>query len=662
MLGMIALMPSISFSRDRQQDSLTICRIWEFQERYAQMPHDTATNVYMVYSYDAKRRNALLYIVPTMYRIARGERAHIGESYNKVQLHNVNDFDVHRQVVSGTIPHHASVMPTIKAMAMPNLYGIQLFRERLLLPFHRSNRFFYKYRVSYAGHRAYVYFRPRSGNTQLVKGVAEIDPVTGRIISTSFKGYYDMIGFHVNVSMDEKHPHSIIPVECANDVTFKFLGNHIDATLHGFYNQPTTLPDSIHNYANDTLMASLRAVPLTAYQRELYTQHEIQEQLREKKEEQRDSTEERYIHIKDKAWDIIGEHLINSTTATAGATSVYVSPLFNPLYMSYSSSKGISYKLQLGMQYNWDNHHFLSFSPEMGYSFKVDQLYYSLPLRMTYNPHRNGFTELVVANGNRTSNALLYDDYQKAMGENASMPYFKDSYIQMYNNIKAFKWLEIVTGLIYHRRWSSDIPLMQEAGLPYEYRSFAPQFTIRVTPWSNGPTLAANYEQSISNLFRSNLRYERWEFDGVYKHISKGVRIFNFRVGTGFYTQRSTDYFVDFSNFRDNNLPSGWEDDWSGQFQMADSRWYNESNYYLRGHVSYDSPLVMLSWLPFVGNMVETERLYLSALNIKHTRPYIELGYGFRTRFFSTGLFAGFLGKQYHSFSCKFTFELFRRW
>jgi hypothetical protein len=95
---------------------------------------------------------------------------------------------------------------------------------------------------------------------------------------------------------------------------------------------------------------------------------------------------------------------------------------------------------------------------------------------------------------------------------------------------------------------------------------------------------------------------------------------------------------------------------------MADSRWYNESNYYLRGHVSYDSPLVMLSWLPFVGDMVETERLYLSALNIKHTRPYIELGYGFRTRFFSTGLFAGFLGKQYHSFSCKFTFELFRRW
>jgi hypothetical protein len=185
---------------------------------------------------------------------------------------------------------------------------------------------------------------------------------------------------------------------------------------------------------------------------------------------------------------------------------------------------------------------------------------------------------------------------------------------------------------------------------------------VRLTPWQKGPTLAANYERSISNLFRSNLSYERWEFDGVYKHVSKGIRIFNFRVGTGFYTQRSTNYFVDFSNFRDNNLPTGWEDDWSGQFQIADSRWYNESNYYLRGHISYDSPLVMLSWLPFVGNMVETERLYLSALNIKHTRPYIELGYGFRTRYFSTGLFAGFLGTQHHSFSCKFTFELFRRW
>jgi hypothetical protein len=70
----------------------------------------------------------------------------------------------------------------------------------------------------------------------------------------------------------------------------------------------------------------------------------------------------------------------------------------------------------------------------------------------------------------------------------------------------------------------------------------------------------------------------------------------------------------------------------------------------------------MLSWLPWVGRIVETERIYISALSIEHTRPYFELGYGFQNRFFSTGIFASFLNTHFQSFGCKFTIELFRRW
>ena len=203
---------------------------------------------------------------------------------------------------------------------------------------------------------------------------------------------------------------------------------------------------------------------------------------------------------------------------------------------------------------------------------------------------------------------------------------------------------------------------MRQAGLADEFHSFAPTLTVRLTPWGKGPTLTANYERSIKGILQSNLAYERWEFDAVYKHRAKSVRILNMRLGAGFYTQRSTDYFVDYTNFRDNNLPTGWEDDWTGQFQLLDSRWYNESEYYIRSHVSYDSPLIMLSWVPLVGRIVESERFYLSALSIQHTRPYFELGYGFQTRFFSTGIFASFLNTQYQSFGCKFTIELFRKW
>ena len=92
------------------------------------------------------------------------------------------------------------------------------------------------------------------------------------------------------------------------------------------------------------------------------------------------------------------------------------------------------------------------------------------------------------------------------------------------------------------------------------------------------------------------------------------------------------------------------------------SRWYNESNYYVRGHASYESPMLALSHLPLVGRYIESERLYVSALSIQHTRPYWEVGYGLSNRLFSTGLFGSFLGSEFQDFGLKITVEIFSKW
>ncbi|MDE6012878.1 MAG: hypothetical protein K2G91_09135, partial [Prevotella sp.] len=121
-------------------------------------------------------------------------------------------------------------------------------------------------------------------------------------------------------------------------------------------------------------------------------------------------------------------------------------------------------------------------------------------------------------------------------------------------------------------------------------------------------------------------------------------------------------YFMDFTNFRENNLPEGWDDDWSGNFQLLASEMYNASDYYLRSNISYESPLLAVSMIPLVGRYVERERAYLNSLSIAHSRIYSELGYGFTCRYFSMALFASFLNIEYQRMGCKFTFELFRRW
>jgi hypothetical protein len=506
-----------------------------------------------------------------------------------------------------------------------------------------------------------ISFRPRSSNTQLIEGQVTIDPRTGRIVTFNWAGELDMIDFKIDARMDRRDHHNPLPDQSTTEATFKFLGNNIKSTITSFYNCQKTLPDSIDSVDDPAWMKKLRPKPLGKEEKKIYASRQQQEQTEEQNDTTR-KTNDRLKEVKDVAWDFIGDNLISSRHTETENITLNMSPLLNPLYMGYSHSKGISYKLDIGARYAWNTHRYLTLNPQFGYNFKGQQFYYTIPLRMTYNPKRNGFAEFTWGNGNRTSHAALGEAFQKVMGDTIAMPDFKDEYFQLINNVAAYDWLEVTTGMVYHRRRSSDKALMQQAGLADKFLSFAPSLTVRLSPWQKGPTLTANYERGIKGVLQSNLAYERWEFDAVYKHQNKSVRILNLRLGTGFYTQRSTDYFVDFANFRDNNLPTGWEDDWTGQFQLLDSRWYNESNYYVRSHVSYDSPLLMLSWLPWVGRIVETERIYISALSIEHTRPYFELGYGFQNRFFSTGIFASFLNTHFQSFGCKFTIELFRRW
>ena len=120
-------------------------------------------------------------------------------------------------------------------------------------------------------------------------------------------------------------------------------------------------------------------------------------------------------------------------------------------------------------------------------------------------------------------------------------------------------------------------------------------------------------------------------------------------------------YFVDFANLRRSNLPMGWSDDIGGVFQLLDGRWYNSSRKYIRGHLTYEAPFLLLRHLMKYTQYVLNERLYLNALVVPHLKPYLEVGYGIGTHIFDFGLFASFANWKYQEIGCKFTFELFNR-
>ena len=660
-------MPSF-LSAKNQNDTLPLLqRTYHFRDQTEGNIEGVERNVYMKFRYDIKRRNIGLWLIPTMYPLAKGERHMLLETYSRIRFKSIDKYDNQQQVVWGTVPHHRKAMAPILEFLTPNIYAPTIYPKHTLSPFHESNRQFYKYTIRDLDNGfSVITFRPRRHrNTQLVSGMAYIENKTGRVTQTQLSGDYDGIVFSTEVTMGSKGADIFLPEHCATSAQFSFMGNKIFATFNAEYNCPVTLPDSLRNNHNRLLIDSLRPLQLNRSEQAIYY---VYDSLHPTRPAVSDSL---MRHKRSKvllnAFNAIGENLVGSIKAESENASLRIYPLLSPQYLSYSKRYGIAYKIRMKADYHFNSHRYFEFKPQLGYNFKLKKLYYTLPLRFNYNPKRDGYVEVVYGNGNRTGSATIIDEIRREYGDtinlrNRNLDSFDDNYLRITNNIMAFDWIDIETGLAFHQRKAYEPEALRQYGKPTEFCSLAPILSLKLRPWRRGPLFSIDYERGIKGIKGSNIDYERWEFDGSLKQHILPSRILNVRLGGGFYSRKHGNYFVDFSNFRDNNLPEGWDDDWTGNFQLLNSRWYNDSRYYARANLSYESPLVLMSALPFFGNFLERERFYLSALSIEHTRPYFELGYGFTTRFFTIGLFTNFLNAEFQNFECKFTFELFQRW
>lgn len=663
LLGVTVFTPSIVFAQKRMEKEL-LNRVFDYRRNYAFDVRGHQSNAYLKYSFITDRRNFTLFLIPNMYTIADGDRAYVGESYCRVSYNNVGKLHMKRQVSVGNIAHYTKALPTALELLTPKLYSTCLFKHHILSPFHRENEHYYRYRVTLIGNGiAVLAFKPKLANTQLVTGQAYVWFETGRITSAEIQGEYDMIDFTLTIKQSEDCRTSQLPDHCELDARFNFAGNRIRAKFEGYYNCPTTLPDSLVSVRDTALMNRLRPQPLEPEERSVYARYYKPEE----KKEETDTMPRRKNFWKDYVWGTVGDRLFTTIGMENPSGYLYVRPLINPQYLSYSGSRGLSYKMKLYAQYNFSPHRYLSFHVQLGYNFKYRQLYFQAPLRMTYNPKRDGYAEIEIGNGNRINNSSVLDEIIDEHGDHPDfgemqLDYFTDNYIKVKNNIEAFDWLNIKAGFSYHSRRAVTPQNMIRMGKPTLYRSFAPVLTLTFRPWADGPVLQSDYERGIVGVFRSDIGYERWEFDAQWKKAVKSLAQLNLRLGAGFYTAKSTNYFLDYDNFRDNNVPGGWDDDWTGQFQLLNASWYNTSRYYVRANASYESPMILASWLPLVGRYVESERFYLSGLLIGHTRPYFEVGYGLTNRYFSVGFFGSFLNTKFQEFGTKFTVELFRRW
>lgn len=620
--------------------------------------------MYLKYHFDIEKRNPTLFLVPSLYTIAKGNRHYFGEMYGTIRNDTLGKMHLNELLKLSTIGSSSRTMPVMLDYINPKLYAKTIFGNNILSPFHRSNRKLYKFRHGMTRNRMYtLYIRPRTRNTQLVWGSAVISEDNGRIISCNLHGEYDMLKYEVRCQMNEQ---TNMPKYCYAKSRFAFLGNKITTHFEAFYNMDVKeLPEHLTKAGK---MAVVRPDTLTTEERHMYAESNISTDSTALPATADSVTFERKNNKTLKSvWRFLDNYVIGSLRSRGENGEIKMSPLIDPTQLSYSNSKGVSYRIKLSARYNFSENHALSITPKFGYNFKLKRLFIKAPMTWEIHRRHNQWVRMIYESGNRISHSSIIDELKNEHGDNIDftkmdLQYFYDHKATLEANTNIGKCISLNVGLQYNRRTATNKAKMEELGKETEYKSCAPSVTLTIDPLRNGPVLTVNYERSIKGWLSSNTEYERWEGDISYNKVLNAGRQYNLRIGGGFYTNRSTNYFVDYEHFRDNYLNDSWNDDWTGRFQLLSSQWYNASEYYLKANAAYESPLMLATWVPLVGRYVETERLYFSTLRIQHTRLYSEIGYGFTTRFITIGLFTSFLNTDMQEFGAKFNVELFRKW
>ncbi len=460
-------------------------------------------NVYMRYQYDAKRRNVALLFVPTMYPMVRGQRCYAGETFGTMTTNADGEPIVKSVVTTGNASRHDKIMPLLLDFMTPRLDAVMLFEDQLLSPLHADNKRFYKYETSEGSDGTdTLRFRPRIANAQLVEGWAALRNDNGNVVSAQFSGEFDMLRFRADVKT--QHDADIKPKDAANKVVddkatvrerkvttvseckvetdFRFMGNKVTALLAAIYD----CDDSVATAVSERKALQLAADSIA------------RDSLGNRKEGRAEK-------IMDTAWDFVGAHLLNEKETEVSRMRLSMSPLFNPLHLGYSNSTGLSYKMHLGARYFLSTNKEISLTPSIGYNFKNKQLYYTVPLRYTFDRKHKGWVEVKLANGNRISDSRLLEKIKDEKRDTIDfgkydIDYFDDLMLRLDVNVALTEKISLTAGAVYHSRTSVNKKPLELLGKPTKFNSFSPTLQLTYAPHPKGRVLPAMCERGIMGV------------------------------------------------------------------------------------------------------------------------------------------------------------------
>ena len=616
-------------SQEISADSI-IERVMTFAPSYESIVSDYRANLYIKGKMNIQKKNFILRYVPSMFRLQKGVREYLLETYSDLHYTAPNIYDQKVKASQGTVRGNRG-LPGLLEYFSVNIYSSSLLNdERLLSPLAKNGQKYYKYRIdSVMGDPNNLDYRirfiPRTKSDQLVGGYMIVSSNVWSVREIRFSGRSELITFTCWIKMGEVgKKDEFLPIRYDVEALFKFLGNKVDGNYTASldyksielkerkvrkkekkkYNlsESFSLQCDTNAYKTDaSTFGVLRPIPLSEGEKQLYKDYTYR----------RDTVSVQQKTKSQAFWGTMGDLMVEDYKFNlSNIGSVRFSPFINPLLFSYSGSNGLSYRQDFRYNRIFRGDKWLRIVPKLGYNY--------------FSAHKRTAVE--------KSRFVITGDYPMPPPE--FMERFRNTYISFAPRIRV--------------EWTPAL---------YYYMNGKRKINLR----SDYPTFSVDYERGIEGVFKSTGEYERIEFDLQHKIRLGLMRNIYYRFGFGAFTNQDELYFVDFANFARHNLPVGWNDEIGGVFQVLDGRWYNSSRRYVRGHFTYEAPFLILRHLMKYTRYVQNERLYISALSMPHLQPYLEVGYGIGTHVFDVGVFVSSENWKFSGIGCKFTFELFNR-
>ncbi len=685
-----------------------LSHIFQAAETYVNQVEECRGELYLKGLMTVHKRNRIIKYIPSMFKFEKGVNSYIHESVSEVHYTAPKIYERKVRAVETTFPGGDSRFFDVMDFISFNIYSPSLMENKILSPLSRELSMHYHYMldsvlVDTSGREIYkVLVFPRYKSTQLMSGAFWVSSADWTIRLVDLRGRYDLTRFRISMTMGEKEETKFLPQRISLDIVFSFARNKLEMQYTGWlkYGEVhfrksednerksvkknydlsrsyTLTSDTTQMIISRDSFVQIRPFPLSPAEDSLYVLFNAR-----RTEVQPDTLHRETKFRKNMVLlGQIGDALIRSYDVDFSRLgNVRFSPLVNPMLVSYSHSRGFSYRQEFKYNKLFHNGKLLHCVPQVGYNFTKKELYANLDCEIVYNPRKQGSLSLSVGNGNRIYSSVVVDQL-KALPmdstvhfDDMNLDYFKDIYIHLLHNVELFNGFMLKTGVAMHWRYTASQPDGVADKVSLRYNGFAPRVRVEWTPgmyyYMNGnrkvnvgsryPTFVVDYEQGLK-ILKKSASYVRFEASAEQRINLRRLSSIAYHVGGGFFTKQKNVYFVDYVDFANRNLPQGWNDDIGGTFQMLDSRWYNASSHYVRGNFTFETPFLLLYPVGKLLSFIQKERLYGGILFMPRLTPYVELGYGIGTHLFDFGVFMGNENGKFTSVGCKFTFELFNK-